>query len=86
MTFGGWLRENSERYLLDAARQEVGARYGARPVVLHEQGAAPLFWRRVFVPAYRGLPWWLRLSVIRAMPGSHRRCWAAAPTRHDPAV
>ena len=86
MTFGEWLREGSERYLLDAARQEVSARYGARAVVFHDRGAMAQFWRRVFVPTYRLLPWRLRLRVIQAMPGSHRRRWAPAPQRHDPAV
>lgn len=86
MSFGKWLRTNSEHYLLDAARDEVGARYGnpAHPPV--DQGAAAVFWRRVFVPTYRLLPWRLRLWVIRQMPGSHRQQWAPAPTRRTPGI
>ncbi|MGH9101475.1 MAG: hypothetical protein ACRDYD_00595 [Acidimicrobiales bacterium] len=86
MAFFEWLRESSERYLLEAARRDVGRRYGARTPVIHEPGIVPALWRAAFVPAYRRLPWHWRLWVIRAMPGSHRQRWAPAPARHDPAV
>lgn len=69
-----WLRARSERYLQEAAEQETATRYGRAAPALR-QGPADLFWRHVFVPVYRMLPWRLRLSVLQAMPGSHRRQW-----------
>lgn len=69
-----WLRSNSERYLQEAAERAVAARHGRPPPAV---GTTPvdLFWRYVFVPVYRTLPWRLRLTVMRAMPGSHRKQW-----------
>jgi hypothetical protein len=65
-----WLRRNSERYLMADAQAQMARRYLGRegPV-----GVDNAFWRRVFVPVYRLLPWQLRNAVLRAMPGSHRR-------------
>lgn len=69
-----WLRSNSERYLQEAAERDTAARYGRPPPVVGT-GPADLFWRHVFVPIYRALPWRIRLTVMRAMPGSHRKQW-----------
>jgi hypothetical protein len=86
MGFGHWLRTNSEHYLLDDARVRIGARYGAPTRPGPDQGLSAVFWRNVFVPVYRLLPWRLRLWVIRQMPGSHRKTWAPAPRRRDPGI
>jgi hypothetical protein len=72
--FGAWLRSNSERYLLEAAQRDIAHRYldDAR-----QPGPAEgaFFWRRVFVPAYRRVPWRVRKRVIGMLPGSHRKTW-----------
>ncbi|MDP8977224.1 MAG: hypothetical protein M3N17_01310 [Actinomycetota bacterium] len=70
-----WLRRNSERSLMDAAEEDLARRYLGRGGPVGRQGPATLFWRRVFVPAYRALPWGVRHAALRAMPGSHRRRW-----------
>ncbi|HWC69976.1 MAG TPA: hypothetical protein VG993_02320 [Actinomycetota bacterium] len=75
MPFFEWLRSNSERYLLEAAQHDMAARYGI-------EAPAPrgsVFWRRIFTPLYRLLPWGLRRAIMSAMPGSHRRWMRRAP-------
>src|SRR6266508_3312368 len=65
----------------------MARRYLNRPGPVQEAGLGPFFWRRVFVPVYRRLPWELRRSVIQALPGSHRRRWQAQrPARRQPNV
>jgi hypothetical protein len=86
MGFGHWLRTNSEHYLLDDARVRIGARYGTPTRPGPDQGLSAMFWRNVFVPVYRLLPWRLRLWVIRQMPGSHRKTWAPPPRRRGPGI
>jgi hypothetical protein len=87
VSFSQWLRSNSERYLLERAQAEMAMRYLGRPGPVTERGLGPLFWRRVFVPVYRRLPWGLRRAAIQAMPGSHRRRWQArGPIRRPPVV
>ncbi|MGH9117365.1 MAG: hypothetical protein ACRD0A_05675 [Acidimicrobiales bacterium] len=86
MGFPSWLRENSERYLLVAAQDRMAGKYGGRAPV-PEPGFKPWFFRRLFVPIYRRLPWPVRSKVIRAMPGSHRRTWARRDrSTHQPAI
>jgi hypothetical protein len=80
-----WLRRNSERYLLEAAQADVARQVGRLPPA-SATGSAPLFWRHVFVPAYRQLPWPVRRRIMARMPGSHRRVWHPPPTRRNPAV
>jgi len=85
MSFFAWLRHNSEHYLLIAAQERVAREHGARaPRAPH--GPRELFWRRVFVPVYRTLPWPVRHKVMLAMPGSHRRQWAPPPQPRGSAV
>lgn len=74
MGFFEWVRSNSEHYLLEAAQRDAARRLG-RPAPAGRRGAMAFFWRRVFTPLYRLLPWKLRHLIIRAMPGSHRRGW-----------
>lgn len=80
--FSEWLRRNSERYLLEAAQEELARRYLGRPGPAGRPGPGDLFWRRLFVPVYRRLPWRFRRAVILALPGSHRRRWQGrSPSR-----
>ncbi len=69
-----WLRSNSERYLQEAAERDIAARYGRPPPAVRTT-PRDLLWRHGFVPLYRALPWRVRLTTLRAMPGSHRRHW-----------
>ena len=71
-----WLRSNSEHYLLLDAQARVAARYG-RPPPPPPRGAREIFWRQVFAPTYRRMPWKVRLALINRMPGSHRRDWSS---------
>lgn len=76
MSFAEWLRVNSQRYLLEASEREMAEQYlGAAPP-LEGGGVEALFWRKVFVPAYRLVPWSVRRSIMQLMPGSHRRYWS----------
>jgi len=81
-----WIRSHSERFLIEASQRRAAEGYfgtGALP----PRPPGQLFWRRVFVPVYRRLPWALRLSIIRAMPGSHREHWRGfAAKRRAPGI
>ena len=85
MSFSGWLRTNSEHYLLLDAQARAAAKYG-RSAPPPPRTTRELFWRRLFVPVYRVLPWSVRRTSIALMPGSHRQQWTPPPTRHHPAV
>ncbi len=74
MSFSRVIRANAEHYLLRDAQDEVARRYGVATLP-PGRGAREWFFSKVFTPAYRHLPWAVRSSVIRAMPGSHRREW-----------
>lgn len=86
MAFTRWLRVNSEHYLLRDAQTRLSRSYGAGRVPPQGSGPARIFWTKVFVPAYRVLPWPLRHWVLQQMPGSHRKTWTVPPTRRDPAI
>jgi hypothetical protein len=75
MRFFEWVRRNSEKYLLEAAQAELARQYLDRPAPVGRRGLQELFWKRLFVPVYRRLPWRLRHAAILGMPGSHRRVW-----------
>ena len=75
MAFFEWVRTNSEHYLMEASQREMAKKYlGAEPPVI---GATvkDIFFRRLFVPVYRLLPYGVRRMVMMAMPGSHRQDW-----------
>jgi hypothetical protein len=84
VSFARRLRELSEKQLMIAAQRNVAARYGTPPPP-PPRGAERL-WQRVYVPAYHRLPWKLRATVMRAMPGSHRRTWPRPDEGSGPAV
>jgi hypothetical protein len=81
-SFWSWLRDNSQAVLLRDAQRKVAQSHG---LTVPPQ-ESPLFWRLVFVPAYRLLPWALRRHVMAAMPGSHRRSWPKQSQLTGPAV
>lgn len=86
MGFSQWLRSNSEHYLLIDAQRRVAARYSAQAPA-GASGLRERFWRQIFTPVYRLLPWGLRRRIIAALPGSHRRSWPARSDRpRGPAV
>jgi len=74
-SFFYWLRTNSQKYLLEAAQADLAHRYLGRPPSVGPRTPQVLFWKYLFVPIYRRLPWDVKHYVIRAMPGSHRRPW-----------
>lgn len=80
MPFFEWMRGNSEEYLLEAAQRDMARRFGL-PAPRVRTGS--IFWRYVFTPMYRLLPWRLRQAIIVAMPGSHRRWSERAPPSTD---
>jgi hypothetical protein len=75
MTFFQWVRSSSERYLLEAAQREMAKKYLGQEPPFVGGGLQAQFWRRLFVPIYRRIPWGVRRAIIIAMPGSHRRDW-----------
>jgi hypothetical protein len=84
-SFFGWLRSNSEHYLLIAAHQKLAKSQGS-PAPRPPHGAKEIFWLKIFAPVYGALPWPLRSKIMRAMPGSHRKTWAPPPRPQGPAV
>jgi hypothetical protein len=85
MAVSRWLRSRSEHYLLISAQERIARRYGTTPP-RKPHGARALFWRRVFAPVYRTLPWRVRHRILLAMPGSHRQQWAPPPKTQGSAV
>lgn len=72
MAFGHWLRENAEKYLMEAADDQMISRYpGSCAKPYREGGLGPFFWRNIFVPVYLAVPWSLRRKIIllTAYPG-----------------
>ena len=64
-SFGGWLRKNAEKYLLEAAADDMAGHYKectSKPY--REKGLVPFFWRKVFVPVYLTIPWSIRKKII----------------------
>ena len=72
-----WVRTNSQKYLLEAVQADLAHRYLSRPPTVGRRTPQVLFWKYLFVPIYRRLPWTVKHAVIRAMPGSHRRPWSS---------
>lgn len=85
MPFAQWLRSSAEHYLLSDAQARAAQKHGLAPPPPPRK-TRELFWRKVFVPVYRRLPWRVRRFTIGILPGSHHQEWSPPPTRHDPAV
>lgn len=78
-----WLRQRSELALREAAEEELARKYLRRGGPVRRRGPADLFWRNVFVPLYRQLPWKVRQNLMAAMPGSHRQTWKGVRSPKD---
>ena len=76
MAFFEWVRLNSQHYLLEASEREVARRYLGEVPPLAGGGPQAFFWRKIFVPTYKAVPWSWRRSMMLLMPGSHRRHWS----------
>lgn len=74
--FAWWVRTNSQKYLLEAIQADLARQYLDRPPTVGPRTPQVLFWKYLFVPIYRRLPWKVKHTVILAMPGSHRRHWS----------
>ena len=77
-SFGEWLRKNAEKYLLEAASDEMIARYPefcAKPY--RDKGFIPFFWRNIFVAIYLRIPWSVRRKMIllSSYPTGERPHW-----------
>lgn len=72
-----WVRTNSQKYLLEAVQTDLARQYLGRRGPVGRKSPEVLFWKYVFVPLYRRLPWRVKHTVIRAMPGSHRQHWGS---------
>jgi hypothetical protein len=76
--FFHWIRTNSQSYLLEAVQAELARQYLQRPPTVGPRTPPVLFWKYLFVPIYRRLPWKVKHFVILAMPGSHRQNWSSS--------
>lgn len=78
MAFGQWLRESAERYLLQAASDEMISQYPGCCAKPYRDGQSQsFFWRKIFVPAYLIIPWSLRrrLIIYSSYSGRKRPQW-----------
>ena len=67
-----------------AAQHRLAAKYGVPPPP--RPRGADVFWQRVYVPAYRAVPWRLRSAIMQRMPGSHRMTWTTGNRPRGPAA
>ncbi len=77
-TFGQWLRKNAEKYLLEAATDDIASRYpGLCAKPYRKRGIGPFFWRNIFVSIYLMIPWSLRKKMIlkSSYPSGKRPQW-----------
>lgn len=72
-----WMRTNAQKYLLEAVQADLARQYLGRPGPVGRLTPQRVFWKYLFVPIYRRLPWPFKHRVLLAMPGSHRRRWSA---------
>jgi len=75
---GGWLRKNAEKYLLEAAADDMASRYpDCTSDAYRDRGVLPFLWRKVFVPIYLAIPWKIRRKIIlmTSYPGGNRPKW-----------
>jgi hypothetical protein len=72
-SFFYWVRTNSQKYLLEAVQADLAQQYLGRPPTVGPRNLQVIFWKYLFVPLYRRLPWKVKHFIILAMPGSHRR-------------
>ena len=75
------LREQAEHHLRVAAMEELRSRHptGTKPAY-DEPGA--WFWRRVFVPLYRRVPWTMKQRAMHALRMTAESSGWTPPPRH----
>ena len=67
-----------------AAQEKIAAKYRVAPP--RRPHGAEVFWLRAYVPLYRAVPWPVRSSLMRRMPGSHRMKWTKPERPRGPAI
>ena len=74
------LRDRAEHHLLLAAMDDVRARY---PESTHDpyRPRGELFWRAVFVPLYRRVPWRTKERAMHALGMTAERAGWTPPSR-----
>jgi hypothetical protein len=70
------LREKSEHYLLQDAMRRLGQ--GVPGTVTPYEQSEGWFWRRIFVPLYRRVPWSLKARAMRLL-GMTAQGWTPPP-------
>jgi hypothetical protein len=78
--FFWWVRTNSQKYLLEAVQADLARAQLNRPGPVGRRSPEVLFWKYLFVPLYRRLPWPIKHKIILSMPGSHRQGWNSPPS------
>ena len=68
------LRERSEHHLRDAVLRELGR--GQPSTVEPYRASGSVFWRKVFVPVYRRVPWSAKERAMHAL-GMTAKGWQA---------
>jgi hypothetical protein len=79
------LRHQAEHHLRLAAMDEMRRRYpiSGQPPAWHEPGN--VFWRRVFVPLYRRVPWTVKERAMHALKMTAESSgWSPPPRRPSP--
>jgi hypothetical protein len=75
------LRDRAEHHLRVAAMEELRHRYPDATVRPYRERGG-LFWRRVFVPLYRRVPWEHKERAMRALRmTAHSTGWTPPPRR-----
>lgn len=74
------LRERAEHHLRIAAMEELRLRRPAGTVAPYREPGA-LLWRRVFVPAYRRLPWEAKERAMHLLGMTAERSGWTPPAR-----
>jgi hypothetical protein len=74
------LRDRAEHHLRLAAMEDLRRRYPAGTTAPGHQARA-LFWRRVFVPLYRRVPWELKERAMHRLGMTAERAGWTPPAR-----
>jgi hypothetical protein len=75
------LREQAEHHLRVAAMEDLRGRHPQATTAPHRAGGA-YFWRLVFVPLYRRVPWEVKQKAMRALRmTAESNGWTAPPRR-----
>lgn len=75
------LRDRAEHHLRIAAMEDLRARHPQGTSAPYREPGA-LFWRRVFVPLYRRIPWETKERAMRALGMTAERAgWTPPPRR-----